>query len=134
MIKPLSTLAVLALITLAGCKEVSSRGGDMDHDHGFRVIVPQQINLRQGAAETINVTLYRDDAFKQNVKLKLKAPSGIDLDPSSVTIKASAGPDAMVKVSVDKDAALGDYYVGVTGTPETGTPVNTGFTVKVVAP
>ena len=39
-----------------------------------------------------------------------------------------------IKITVPKDAALGEYKVSVTGTPTTGEPTSVEFKVKVVAP
>jgi uncharacterized membrane protein len=101
---------------------------------GFRVVVPHEVTLQQGAVQTVNVSLDRGDLFKQDVKLNVKGTPGISVDPTSTTIKASAGPDAMVKLTAAKDAALGEYRVSVTATPANGETTMTEFRVKVVTP
>ncbi len=41
---------------------------------------------------------------------------------------------AVTRITTTKDTALGAYRVSVKGTPKTGVPTSTAFTVKVVAP
>ena len=125
---------MLASALMAGCNVSSPRGGGMTPDDGFRLIVPHPLQLQQGSAETINVAIDRGDNFKQDVKLSVKGAPGISADPATSTIKASARPDAQIKLAVAKDAALGEYRVSVTGTPSSGEPTMTEFRVKVVTP
>lgn len=134
MLKSLAILPLMAMAALAGCNVSSPRGGGMTSAEGFRVVTPHEILLQQGAIQTINVSLDRGDLFKQDVKLSVKAMPGISVDPSTTTIRASAGPDAMIKIAAAKDAALGEYRVSVTGTPANGEPTMTEFRVKVVTP
>lgn len=134
MSKPLSILSVLACLTLACCNVSSPRGGGLSSAEGFRVIVPHDIELQQGAVQTINVGLDRGDLFKQDVKISVKASPGISVDPTNATIKASQNPDALIRIAAAKDAALGEYRVSVTGTPASGEPTMTEFRVKVITP
>jgi len=134
MFKPLTVLSFLTIAVLAGCNESSPRGGGMTSADGFRVKVPVEVTLQQGAVQTITLTVDRGDLFKQDVKISVKAMPGISVDPSSATVKASADPVAMIKLTAAKDAALGEYRVSVTGTPSNGEPTMTEFRVKVVTP
>jgi uncharacterized membrane protein len=134
MFKFFAILPVVAAVALAGCNMSSPRGGGMTSDDSFRVVVPHDITLQQGAVQTVNVTLDRGDLFKQDVKLNVKATPGLSVDPSSATIRANAQPDALIKIAAAKDAALGEYRVSVTGTPASGASTMTEFRVKVVTP
>jgi hypothetical protein len=134
MFKPLTVVSILTMAALVGCNTSSPRGGGMTSADGFHVITPHEVTLQQGAVQTVNLSLDRGDLFKQDVKLSVKATPGISVDPSSTTIKASAGPDALIKLTAAKDAALGEYRVSVTGTPSNGESTMTEFRVKVVTP
>ena len=134
MLKPLSISTLLVLATLAGCNVSSPKGGSMNSADGFRVVVPAEIELQQGAVQTINVALQRDAMFKQDVKLSVKSSPGLSVDPANTTIKASDSQNALIKIGAAKDAALGEYRVSVTGTPSAGEPTMTEVRVKVVTP
>ena len=129
--------AILALTGLFGCQASSPRGGGMASDDGFRILLPQsQLTLKQGAIQSVDVTVVRGDQFKQDIKLDLKSgPQGITVDPKNYVIKASDRPESQVRVSAAKDAALGEYRVTITGTPASnGQPTMTHLRVDVIAP
>jgi uncharacterized membrane protein len=132
----ISVVLVLAMVAMCGCQTSSSpRGGSVNKDEGFKVVVPTfATEVKQGEVQTITVTLDRDSYFKKNVKLAISTTKGISIEPTSVLIKSSDRPEAQIRVTVPRDAALGEYIVLVTGTPESGEPTSTAFTVKVVAP
>ena len=132
MRKLFAILSFVAIASAVGCNMSSPRGGGMSSADGFRVVVPHEIDLQQGAVQTINVTLDRGDLFKQDVKLAVTSTKGISVDPAGLTIKASDKPEALVKVSAAKDAPLGEYRVNVTGTPASGQSTTAEFRVKVV--
>jgi uncharacterized membrane protein len=130
----IAIVMTLALAILSGC-QTSPRGGSMVKDEGFRIAVPTfSTEVKQGEIQMVSVSLQRDPLFKQEVKLVIKAAKGIGVEPTSVTVKASEKPDMQLQIAAPKDAALGEYPVVVTGTPETGAPTSVGFTVKVIAP
>jgi hypothetical protein len=124
----------LALAIIFGCT-TSPRGGSVVEDEGFRIAVPTfNTEVKQGGIQTVTVSLRRDALFKQDVTLLIKGAKGIGVEPTSVTVKASAKPDVQLQIAAPKDAALGEYPVVVKGTPETGAPTSVGFTVKVISP
>ena len=133
-LNPLALSLLLALAPISGCNVSSPRGGGMASETGFRMVVPRELVLQQGAVQTVNVTADRGDQFKQDIKLNVRAERGISVDPGDVTIKASANPTAQIKVSAGRDAALGDYRVTVNATPSAGESTMTDFRVKVVGP
>jgi uncharacterized membrane protein len=107
----------------------------MVKDEGFKIAVPAfNTDVKQGELQTVTVSLQRDSLFKQDVKLHIKVPKGISVEPTSFTVKASDKPDTQLQIAAPKDAALGEYSVVVQGTPNTGEPTSVGFMVKVVAP
>ena len=130
----IATVMTLALAILSGC-QTSPRGGSVVKHMGFKIAVPVfSTEVKQGDLKTIAVSLQRDSLFKQDVELQVKAPNGISVDPSSLTVKASDKPEVLLQIAAPKDAAIGEYPVVVKGTPETGEPTSVGFTVKVIAP
>ena len=128
-------VTTLALVVVFGCQSAGPRGGGVSRDEGFKIAVPTfETAVKQGELQTVAVSIQRGEYFKRDVKLQIKASKGIAVDPTSVMIKASDKPDLQLKVTASKDAALGDYRVYVTGTPDTGQPTSAEFKVKVVAP
>ena len=129
-------VAMIALAGMFGCQTSSPRGGGMAAEESFHIVVPTSLlTIRQGAVQTIDVTLARGDLFKQDVRMEVRsAPQGIAVDPASYVIKASDRPNSQVRISAARDAALGEYRVTVTGTPTNGQPTLAEMRVNVVAP
>ena len=123
----------LALTVVVGC--LSPRGGGMSKSEGFKISVPMfATDIKQGDRQTITVSLHRDEYFREDVRLEIKASEGISVHPTNVLVKASDTPDVPLQIAAPKDAALGEYRVFVKGTPETGQPTSIEIKVKVVAP
>jgi uncharacterized membrane protein len=130
----MTIVMILALTPVVGCS-LSSRGGGVAGDEGFKIAGPAlDTNVKQGELQTVTVSLQRGEAFKRDVTLEIKASKGIKVDPTSVVLKASDKPDVQLKIEAGKAAALGEYRVYVKGTPETGQPTTMEFKVKVVSP
>jgi len=131
----IAMLMAMALTAFVGCQSSGSRGGGMAENEGFKIAVPTfGTDIKQGETQNVTVSLDRGESFKQDVKLRLKTTEGITVDPTSVWVKASDKPDVQLRIAASKDAALGEYRIHVTGTPETGEPSSADFSVKVVAP
>ena len=131
----ITIVTTLALVALCGCKSTSPRGGGMTKDVGFKIAVPTfDTEVKQGEVRAVTVSLRRGESFKQDVSLEVQASKGISVDPTDVLVKASESPDVQLRIAATKDTALGAYVVSVKGTPKTGEPTSTAFTVKVVAP
>lgn len=127
-------VVTVALTAVVGCS-LSSRGGGLSKDEGFRIVVPAlDTQLKQGETQVVAISLHRGEHFKRDVKLQIKASNGISVEPTSVSIKASDTPDVQLRIAAAKDAAIGEYRIYVQGTPETGEPTSADFNVKVVAP
>jgi uncharacterized membrane protein len=126
-------VAALAMVAAAGC--MSPKGGGMAKDEGFKIQVPIfSPEIKQGDRLTISLSLQRGNLFKQDVKLQFKASEGISVTPTSALVKASDTKDVQIQIAAPKTAALGEYRVFVTGTPQTGQPTSIEIKVKVVAP
>jgi uncharacterized membrane protein len=131
----ISIVLALALVTMSGCQSSSKQGGGAFKEEGFRVAVPTfTTDVKQGQTQNVTVSVERGKYFKQDVKLHIEGSKGISIDPTKVVVKASEKPDVQIRISADKDAAMGEYKVSVTATPTTGEPASTEFNVKVVAP
>ncbi|MGA1979585.1 MAG: hypothetical protein ABSG99_03340 [Sedimentisphaerales bacterium] len=118
-------------------KSDSPKGGGVGKGEEFKIAVPTfDTKIKQGEIQIVTISLERGESFKQDITLevKLSKGEGITFDPAKVVVKASDKPDVQITITVPKDAAIGEYIVSVTGTPTTGEPTSTVFTVKVVSP
>ena len=138
MKKLMLIVVMLAMVTVSGCYTVQSnspKGGSVLKGEGFKIAVPTfDVDMKQGDVQSVVVSIERGESFKQDVKLEIKAAKGISVEPTSVTVKAGDTPDTQLRITIPKDAALGVYLVSVKGTPKTGEPTSTDFSVKVVTP
>ena len=124
---------LVAVLALTGCKTKSEKGGGAGNDT-FKIVVPAMAtDVKQGELQTVRVTLERGDGFKQQVKLELKAPAGIEVDPKNATVKPGDKGEVQLKISAAKDAPLGEHKIMVKGTPDKGEPTETEFKITVVA-
>jgi uncharacterized membrane protein len=131
----IAIVVTLGLAAVSGCRSSSPRGGGVSKDEEFKIVIPTfDMHVKQGEVRAVAVSLRRGAYFKQHVKLHIQAPPGISVDPTDVLIKASESPEVQFRVATTQDTALGAYRVTVNGTPNTGRPTSTAFTVKVVAP
>jgi len=135
MNKTIVSVLMAALATMVGCQSSSQSGGSVIKGEGFKIAAPMfATEIKQGETQSIPVSLERGKSFKQDVNLKVETSTGLGVDPSSVTIKASDKPDVQLRIAADQNAALGEYRVIVRGIPKAGAPTSTIFNVKVVSP
>jgi uncharacterized membrane protein len=123
---------LIALVTASGCWNTSNQGGTAPVNEEFSVTVPSSTTVKQGEEAIINISLKRGADFKRDVQLDLKT-DGVNLSPGNILVKANDKPEVQIKINVPKDAAIGDYPVTVKGTPTSGLPASTTFTIKVVS-
>jgi len=132
MAKALMVMSVVAMTALVGCKK-SEPGGGAGNDT-FRVVVPAvSTDVKQGEIQTVRVSVERGAGFKQAVKLEVKAPTGLQVDPESTTVKPGDKGDVQLKITAAKDAPLGDQKIMVKGTPDHGEAAELEFKVTVSA-
>jgi uncharacterized membrane protein len=123
---------LIAMAAFVGCKK-SEPGGGAGSDT-FRLVVPAtSTDVKQGELQTVRISVERGAGFKQAVKLEVKAPKGLTVDPDSTMVNPGDKGDVQLKISADKDAPLGDQKIMVKGTPDQGDPANTVFNVTVSA-
>ena len=125
-------VALVATAAFVGCKK-SEPGGGAGTDT-FKLIVPAMIaDVKQGEIQTARVSVERGAGFKDAVKLEVKAPKGLQVDPDSTTVKPGDKGDVQLKITAAKDAPLGEQKIMVKGTPDTGEAAETEFKVTVTA-
>jgi uncharacterized membrane protein len=126
-------LAFIAAIAMTGCKTKSEQGGGAGTDT-FRIVVPTlATDVKQGELQTVRVVVERSPGFKQPVKLELKAPTGVMVEPSGTTVQPGDKGDTQLKISAAKDAPIGEHKILVKGTPDKGEPTETEFRITVSA-
>jgi len=134
-----STLALTASVALAltlglGCNK-SSEGGAPGTKDSFKISAPTMATtLKQGDKQTVTLTIDRDSAFQQNVKLDAQAPKGLKVDFDKSTIKPGDAKDVAMSVTADKDAAITDHIIKVTAKSDTGNATTVDVKVTVTAP
>jgi uncharacterized membrane protein len=125
---------VLGLAVLAAYGCASRQGGGMASSEGFKIVTPVMgMSLKQGETKAVKVSLDRGKYFKQDVRLTIRASEGLTVSPSEVVVRASEKPDVPLQVTAPRDAAIGEYRLYITGTPETGTATSTEIKTKVIA-
>ena len=125
-------LGLIAMMALVGCQK-SEPGGRGGADT-FKVVVPaMSADVEQDEVQTVRVSLERGAEFKQAVKLEVKAPTGLAVDPDSTTVKPGDKGDVQLKITAAKDAPLGEQKIMVKGTPDKGEPAEVEFKVTVSA-
>ncbi len=124
---------LIAVLALTGCKTKSEQGGRAGDDT-FKIVVPAMAtDVKQGELQTVRVAVERGAEFKQQVKLELKAPAGIQVEPKDATVQPSDQGDVQLKITAAKDAAIGEHKIMVKGTPDKGESTETEFKITVSA-
>ena len=125
--------ALLVAVGLTGCKAKSQEGGGAGTDT-FKIAVPAMAtDVKQGEVQTVRVAVERGAGFKEGVKLEVKAPVGILVEPNDATVQPSDKGDIQLTITVAKDAAIGEHLIQVKGTPGTGEATETEFKITVSA-
>jgi uncharacterized membrane protein len=127
-------LVTLGLVALVGCNSSppGGSGSGVPKKATFKIEAPTlSTTLKQGDTKEVKLTLDRGKDFHDDVDLKFDAPTGLMVDPSTLTVKADDSKDVTVKVSAAKDAPLGDHIIKVTATPKAGTATSVDIKVKV---
>jgi len=129
----LAASAALALTVGIGCNK-SSEGGVSGTPNTFKVGAPAMATtIKQGDKQTVSITVDRDSGFQQSVKLDAQAPKGLKVDMDKSTVKPSDAKEVSLSITADKDCALGDHMIKITGKPDTGNAVTVDVKVTVAA-
>ena len=130
MNKAMVAVGLIAVAALVGCKK-SEEGGRAGNDT-FRLSVPAlSTTVKQGETQIVRVAVERGSGFTQAVKLAVKTPTGLQVDPVSITVQPGDKGDVQLKITAAMDAPLGDQKIMVSGTPDKGEPTETEFKVTV---
>ena len=87
--------------------------------------------LKQGESKVVTLSVRRGADFKQAVKLTAdKTPPGVKVEFTPPEVKPDA-KEAEMKITAEKDAALGDGKVAVKAAPESGSATTLDVPVKV---
>ncbi len=125
--------ALIAAVALTGCSKKSEEGGRAGDDT-FRIVVPAMAaGVKQGEVQTVRVVLERGKGFKQGVKLEVKAPEGVQVEPKETIVQPGDKGDVQLKITVAKDAPIGEHKILVKGTPDKGEATETEFKLTVSA-
>jgi len=132
------TLAALAVcITFTGCPESPTGGVGNGTSHDTftlaKVLIPTTV--KQGGADEVTIKLNRDKDFKRSVTLSAEnVPDKVHVAFTPATIQSSDEPKAVMKITADKDAALGDHTINVKAAPDTGSSTSIEVKIKVEKP
>jgi len=125
--------ALIAAAAFTGCTKSSEEGGRAGNDT-FRIVVPAiAAGVKQGEVLTVKVVLERASGFKQRVKLEVKAPVGVQVEPKEAMVLPGDKGDVQLTTTVAKDAPIGEHKILVKGTPDKGEPTETEFKITVIA-
>jgi len=126
----LCSAAVVAAF-LTGCNQSPEGGGPGTNDK-FTVTAPTlTTNIKQGDKQSIKISVDRGKDFKQGVKFEAKPTDKVKADFAKSNLAASETGDAMMTVTVDKDAPLGEHIIKVTATPDNGAATSVDVKVNV---
>jgi uncharacterized membrane protein len=119
--KKLLCIGAVAMAAAMGCNPSGTGGNPTNSKEQFRLTGPTlSTAIDQGATQTIKVTVANKGSdFKQDVKIKVEAPKGVSVEPSTIVVKASE-TEADFKVTAAKDAPTGKADLHFTGAPADG--------------
>jgi uncharacterized membrane protein len=102
----------------------------------FTIAAPSlATHMKQGETKTVAVSLHRGSSFHDDVTLRAEPAKGLKVDPTETVVKSSdKADDIPIHVTADKDAAIGDHEVRVTGTPAKGAPTSVDIKITVSKP
>ena len=125
-------VGLIAMVTLVGCKKSQPGGGAGNET--FKVVVPAiGTEVKQGEVQIVRVSVERGEGFKKSVKLEVKAPAGLKVEPDTTTVKPGDKGDVQLTITAASDAPLGDGKIMLKGTPDQGEPAEVEFKITVSA-
>ena len=144
MRKLLVGLTAMALTAFVGCSGQGTSGGPGKTnasqrepiigktDETFTLDTPSlSTKLKQGEQHQVTIGIKRGKGFQEDVALKLEGlPSGVTVEPSAPTIKASDTEVKLMLKAADS-AAVGDAEIKVVGHPSKGADAANTFKVTV---
>jgi len=129
-------ISAVALMACAlGCNK-SEPGGTPGTDATFKITLPGPASqdIKQGDTRTFDGSVDRGSGFKKDVALSVSGhPDKVTVKLMKDSIKASETDTKFtLTVTPDKDAAIGEHEIKITGKPDGGgTPTTGTFKIKV---
>lgn len=92
-----------------------------------------ETTIKQGDTKTVRISLDNEPKYLVPVKLHAEAPKGLRAELTNESIKSSERSETDLKISVDKDASVGEHTIRITGKGDSATITPAEVKVKVVA-
>lgn len=127
-------LCGLGMLSFSGAGCQSSRGGGVSAGEGFKFNTPPTMTLKQGEVQSVELTVVREERFKRDVTVDIRATRGLEVTPTRVLLTAAGVPTVNMRIAASRNAAIGEHRVFIEGTPATGEATSTEFVVQVVNP
>jgi len=127
-------LAVGVLVVLAGCNQSPQGGGGKGtKEDTFTIKGPTMATaVKHGETKSVSLTLSRGKEFKEDVTFSTtEPPKGIKVAFEPATVKASEKAETEMKITAEKDAALGESTIVVNAKPAKGESTSLNVKVKV---
>lgn len=98
----------------------------------FTLDVPMMgTTVKQGEMDTVSIGIDRGTNFDQDVALTLSdVPPGVTIDPASPVLSRTEETEELT-VRAAPDAALGDFVVKISGSPDTGATANAELKITI---
>lgn len=129
-------LMAAGLVVVAGllyCKSNQASGTIVGGAFSITVQATS-MDIKQGQTALARVLVNREEGFRHPIRLEITAPVGLEVDPSSVTLREDERESVVpLRIRADSDAPLGGHYVPIRGTPTIGPTVEAVFQVNVIA-
>lgn len=139
--KTLSSLCLVALLVLTGCRSGTAGGPGVSKDPDQQPLVGQandtfqleraQASIKQGETKAVSIVIKRATNFGEDVTLAFSdLPSGLSVDDSTPRI-GHGDSEARFTLTAASDAALGDFSISVTGHPTNGSDATNKLDITV---
>jgi len=128
-----STLELKVKVTEANATGSNKDGSNKD---GTKLTLrgPGVTTLKQGESKTVKISMDAEPKYLVPVKLHVDPPKGIQAELTNDSLKAADGADTQMRITANKDAAVGDHVIRVTGKGDAANVTPIDVKVKVVAP
>lgn len=106
--------------------------GSTDSSKTFTLSAPVlSTSIKQGERQIVKLSVDRGSEFRQSVRLDAEAPKGLKAEFGKQTITAADPEEVSLTVTADRDAAVGDHRIKVTGAPDAGNATSVEVKITV---
>ena len=119
----LAGLLILGLAAFVGCNKATgptNKGSETASKETFTLKGPATTtSIKQGESKDVKITVDKGKAFKEDITLEFKPDTkGLTVNPTEVKYPTSdSSGSTTVKVTADKDAAVGEAHIKVKSKP-----------------